>query len=454
MGVGGGGAALALAACGGTIGVPGSQGGQAGSKVVWLVRTTKAENVGQEQVFEPLLKKELPNVTIERVVVPQDQYIPKINAMAAANESLEIWGFGGNYYDYWWRNLPQDLTTYIKTDKWDVDNYFQPGLMDLYKIHGKNYGLSQLTTFGSVLLYNKDMLDKAGLKPPPVDWEDTSWTMDKCLEYAQALTKNYGKPDGEYGMSLSLWDRMTSIAYLWGGDAWTPDHYTEFIAQKSNFNSDPVLQGHQLLQDLVYKHQVMPDPAINKTLTQNGSDPFETGKLAMQLDGGWLYWTSSQIKAFKFGFAALPRAKANKNINFDDFWIMGRWSKNKDNAWKAMRVLTSVDATTQYSKISFTPPTPRDSLNSWLSFVSQASGQSLDDLRKVTTGAIDKKRSQESPDHIFLQHPKIDQTYGQELDVLMANKEEAKAWVPRVGKIMDETVKAIYDQFKDSKPKD
>ena len=58
----------------------------------------------------------------------------------------------------------------------------------------------------------------------------------------------------------------------------------------------------------------------NATLTQNGSDPFETGKLAMQLDGGWLYWTASQIKAFKFGFAALPRAKSNKNINFDDFW--------------------------------------------------------------------------------------------------------------------------------------
>src|SRR5205823_11734151 len=126
---------------GGAIGVPGSQGSQAGGKVTWLVRTTKAENVGQEQVFEPLLKKELPNVTIERVVVPQDQYIPKINSMAAANESLEIWGFGGNYYDYWARNLPQNLDSYIAGDKWDMKGYFLPGLPERYNIHGHQFRL-------------------------------------------------------------------------------------------------------------------------------------------------------------------------------------------------------------------------------------------------------------------------------------------------------------------------
>ena len=37
---------------------------------------------------------------------------------------------------------------------------------------------------------------------------------------------------------------MTSLPYLWGGDAWVPEHYTQFIAQKTNFNSDPVLQAH------------------------------------------------------------------------------------------------------------------------------------------------------------------------------------------------------------------
>jgi multiple sugar transport system substrate-binding protein len=433
-------------------GQTGQSGSGAGGKVVWLVRSTTAENTGQEKVFEPMIKQKLPNVTVERVIVPQDNYIPKINAMAAAQEPLEIWGFGGNYYDYWWRGLPQDLTSYITADKWDVNTYFQPGLMDIYKINNKYYGLSQLTTYGSVLLYNKDLLDQAGLAPPPVSWDDASWTMDKALEYALKLTKNAGKPDATYGMELDLWAPMTSLPYLWGGDSWMPEHYSQFIAQKTTFNSDPVLQSHTFLQDLVYKHQVMPDPATLKSLGQLG-DTFKTGKIAMKLDGGWEYWNVSEVKDFKFGFSALPTAKTNKNINFDDFWIMGRWSKNKDSAWQVMRVLTSVEATTAYSQMSFTPPTPKDSLQAWLTKVSAASGQSVADLTKVTTGAIEKKRSQESPDHLFIQHPKIEQTYAQELSVLTNNQEKATTWVPRVGKIMDDTVKGIYDQFKDSRPK-
>src|SRR5581483_8350744 len=72
---------------------PASQAAPSGGKTVsgevtWLVRTTVEENNGQAQVFEPLIKQQLPNVKINRVIIPQDQYIPKINSMAAANDSL------------------------------------------------------------------------------------------------------------------------------------------------------------------------------------------------------------------------------------------------------------------------------------------------------------------------------------------------------------------------------
>ncbi|HEX2035129.1 MAG TPA: extracellular solute-binding protein [Chloroflexota bacterium] len=448
---------VALAACGPVqvqrAGQNGTQGGQKG-KVVWLVRAQVWENKGQETVFEPAIKQALPNIELERIVVPGPQYIPKINAMATAQESLEIWGFGGNYYDYWWRGLPQDLTPYINADKWNVQEYFQPGLMDIFKINNKYYGLSQLTTYGSVLLYNKDLFDKAGLKYPPVDWEDPSWTTDVMLEYAQKMTKNWGKPDAEYGVDFRLWAQMTSWPFLWGGDSWVPEHYTEFIAQKTNFNSDAVMQSHQFAYDLVHKYQVSPDPAVRKGMEQAAPAPMKTGKIAMSLDGGWQYWQTSDITDFKIGYAALPRAKSNKNINFNDFWIMGRWSTNKDLAWKVMRVLTTVEATSEYSRQSLTPPTPRASLNAWLNEVTKFSGQSVADLAKVTTGAIEKKRSQESPDHLFIQHPKIADTYDQELTALLTDQEKPSTWVPRVARILDETVKGIYDQFKASRPKE
>src|SRR5262245_55522493 len=176
---------------------PGKPGAAAG-KVFWLVRSTPQENKGQETIFEPMIKEKLPNVQIERVIVPGPQYGPKINSMAAAKEPLEMWGFGGNYFDYWARGLAQDVTGYISGDNWDVGNYFQAGLMDIFKVKGKYYGVAQLTTFGQVVAYNKDMFKAAGLANPPVKWDDASWTWDKMTEYAMKLAKNAGKPDATY----------------------------------------------------------------------------------------------------------------------------------------------------------------------------------------------------------------------------------------------------------------
>ena len=135
---GGGGATpaaptTAAPAAGAATAAPAPAAGKAGSSVNWLVRTTVAENNGQQSVYEPAIKAKYPDLKINRIIVPQTEYIPKINTMAAAKESLEIWGFGGNYFDYWARGLTEPLDPYITADKWDVDSYFQQGLMDIFK---------------------------------------------------------------------------------------------------------------------------------------------------------------------------------------------------------------------------------------------------------------------------------------------------------------------------------
>lgn len=421
-------------------------------KVTWLVRSTPAENKGQEEVFEPMIKKELPNIQLERVIVPGAQYIPKINSMAAANESLEIWGFGGNYYDYWVRGLTQELSSYIQADNWDIANYFLPGLMDKYKIGGKNWGIAQLTCFGSIMVYNKTAFDKAGLKAPSPSWDDETWNIAQFLDYSQKLTTNYGKPDGFYGALVSLWPNQYTLPYLWGVDSFLPTHYTDFIAEKTALNQQGVIDAFQWRQDLIYKHKVHPDPGINTALTQIGN-PFQTGRVGMNLDGGWVFWTSSAIKDFKVGYAPLPMSKTRKNVTFNDFWIMGKWSANKDAAWQTLRLLSSVEGTKGYSVNSGTPPTVRASLDTWLESVSKFTGMSVEDLRLVTVGGIDKGRAQESPDHLFVQHPKIQDSFDAAIDPLWkSGATTAAIEIPKVAATMDKVVKEIYDQFKDKIP--
>ncbi len=419
--------------------------------VTWLVRTNLPENRGQETIFEPLIKERIPGVTVTRIVIPTDQGSTKINSMAAANTSLELWGFGGNYMDYWARRLPQNLDSYIIGDKWDLKAYFLPGLPEIYNVKGHQYGLPQLTTYGSNLVYNKDLFDAAGLQHPPLDWEDRAWNMDAMLVDALKLTKGYGAPDATYGISMGLWDQMTSLAYLWGGDSWLPEHYTNFIAPKTNFGAPENVAAHQYRQDLIYQHKVHPDPAIEQGMNQF-ANPFKTGRIAMLMDGGWQYWATSDITAFKVGVAPVPWSKTNNTINFDDFWIMGRWAKNKDGAWAVLRVLTSVDATTRYSLLSGTPPTPRAATEPWAAERAKFFGLTLDEMTKMLAQSIDQ-RTQESPDHLFLQYPKMSDTYSNEIAALWNHADVTAAMViPQVTTAIDQVVLGIHTQFKDSLP--
>jgi len=134
---------------------------------------------------------------------------------------------------------------------------------------------------------------------------------------------------------------------------------------------------------------------------------------------------------------------------------MARWSNAKDAVWAIMRVLTSVEATTKYSELSGTPPTPRDSTDPWLKKLSDFTGQSVDDLKKVTLGAIQAERTQESPDHLFIQWPKISTTYSNKISALWNNGDTSaeKEW-PAIVKEIDQVVGEIYNQFKDSMPKE
>jgi ABC-type glycerol-3-phosphate transport system substrate-binding protein len=172
----------------------------------------------------------------------------------------------------------------------------------------------------------------------------------------------------------------------------------------------------------------------------------------MVMDGGWQYWTTSDITEFKVGVAPMPTFKTNKSIIFDDYWIMGRWAKNKDAAWQVLRTLTNVENTTKYSILSGTPPTPKESTEAWAKTRADFFGVKLEDMKKMLAQSIDK-RVQESPDHLFLQHPKIDDTYNNEIAALWNHSDAtAEKVFPAITKTMDETVAAIYKQFHDTMP--
>ncbi len=439
-------AAVACGAPSGTGPVPAPKG--LSGKVIFYTRGGDVETRGQQEILIPTFKQVAPNVEIVHEVFAGQQgesYTSKLLAMWAAGSPPDVWGFGQNYMGFWARGMVADLTPLINRDKYDL-NQFLTGLPDKFKVHGKQYGIPQLTTFGTLLFFNKDLFDKEGIKYPPVDWDDRSWTYEKMLDVAQKLTKNAGSPDATYGLGYFP-QKPTMPAWNFGGDAFLPEHYTNGIAPKTNLDSKEAVDGLQFAQDVAWKHHVS---------IQSGKDPsegisFKTGRVAIEINGGWNFWGYSTIKDFKWAAAAVPVKVNNKNVAYNDFWELSSQSKNRDAAWAFIKHIASAEVQRQYSELTGTPPTNKGAIDSWYKRYEFLMPRA--DLEKVTQGAIDPRRSQESPDHLFIEWPQMDSYFGKEINTpLNQNLGTARDLINQAKPGYDSLVKEIYDRWKGKTP--
>ena len=155
-----------------------------------LVRTNNNENKYQSEAVVPALRQQFPNLTVEVVAVPAgDAYLDKYTALQAGGTPPEVFSaYGTGFPDYYFIGGVADLSGYIARDKVDLNTYL-PQVKDVidtvYKRGGRIYALPNFTSHGWFVLYNTNMLAQAGLRPPPVDWEDRSWTWDVFLDYAR-----------------------------------------------------------------------------------------------------------------------------------------------------------------------------------------------------------------------------------------------------------------------------
>jgi multiple sugar transport system substrate-binding protein len=444
-------AMVALAGCGtaagGTSTAP--KLSQTKGKIVFYTRGGEVETRGQADILIPTFKKVAPNVEVVHEVFqasnPDDSYTLKLYAMYAANTPPDVFGFGQNYMGFWARGMLSDLTPLINRDKYDLSQ-FLTGLPDKFKVHGKHYGIPQLTTFGTLLFYNKTLFDNEGIKYPPVDWDDRSWTYDKMLETARKLTKNPGTPEAVYGLNYGP-QRPTQYAWNFGGEAYLPEHWTDGIAQRTQVDSEASVRGHEFAQDLRWKHQVAPRSGTDPTTGIN----FIGGRYAMQLDGGWNFWGYTVIKDFKWGAAAVPYQANNKNVAYNDFWELGSQTKVKDAAWEFIKHLASADVQKEYSNLTGTPPTNKAAIDTW--YKRYEGIMTRAELEKCVQGAIDPKRSQESADHLFIDWSQLSTYYGKEFGTPLDRREGSpKEIITRAKPGYDALTKEIYDRYKGKTP--
>jgi multiple sugar transport system substrate-binding protein len=275
----------------------GPAGQPATGVVKWFVRSNPLENKWQDEYAVPEYKKRNARIEIQKIVVPGAEFNAKLFALQASGDTPNIFGFAA-FATYWARGLIIPIDDFLQGEKGLAEQHF-PGMFDTYRWWGKRWGMPMAPRFGTPTAYNMDLFDKAGVPYPKMDFSLKEWNANVMLDMATKLTRNYGKPDVVFGINFGPWSPH-GLAYLWGGDTYTKAIYDNGIDDKTTVDSPESKEAHQFKLDLIQKHKVNPAAGDTQTISVLGN-PFMTGRVAMNVEGGWIWSTFSAIKDFRWG---------------------------------------------------------------------------------------------------------------------------------------------------------
>jgi multiple sugar transport system substrate-binding protein len=254
------------------------------------------------------------------------------------------------YPEYVANELLVDIGPLIKKDKVPTDVYLG-GLYDLWGKGGKQYGLPK--DWDTIaLIYNKAMLEKAGVDPKELN--DLTWNPKDGGTFGQLIAKLSIDEAGNNGLSPNFNPKkVKQYGLLIDGapDGFGQVEWSHFaVSNGFKFHDGPWAKGFhyddpklaetlQWLADTMKKGFIVPAKDARQ-LGANGL--FAAGKGAMALTGSWtINWYSDNAK-FDKGFAPLPKGPDGRKSMFnglaDSIWV---GSKHKDEAWKWVKFLGS-----------------------------------------------------------------------------------------------------------------
>ncbi|MFE7577234.1 ABC transporter substrate-binding protein [Streptomyces sp. NPDC057521] len=222
-------------------------------------------------------------VTIEQQSVPASQVMTKALRMASSKSLPDVLQLDASemptFADAGGLIPLKDLGLTTK----DIPE----GIVDFGSYEGTYYGAAR-TVNTLALFYNKDTLDKAGLKVP------TTWA--EMRETAKKLTS--GK---RYGLALSA-----------GGAEDGVFQFTPFMW--SNGGDETKLDSSEVAGALDYWKSLLKDGSLSKSTVNwtqaDVNDQFMAGNAAMMINGPWQVETLNSRKGLNWGIAEIPVPKA------------------------------------------------------------------------------------------------------------------------------------------------
>jgi ABC-type glycerol-3-phosphate transport system substrate-binding protein len=258
-----------------------------------------------------------PGVEFKLLVSSEDTYATKVNTALQAKAPPDI----AALEDRTWMQAGKVVQLDDKLVEWGVDvTDFNPGGIGRGTPKGTLesglYGVGEFLG-GNILVYNKALLDAAGIAHPPAD---RSLTID---EY-DALCRAVAKPDPDpnkaiFGCSMPEWGITIQAKDVFGADG---------RSAIGNMNSPEMVHAFDVAAGLI-RDKMAPSPQLLEAASE--SDMFASGRLGIT----WSDFTETPKyleNAVDFGIA--PFYVINDGENFVDTWTSpwGTFVDSEDQA--------------------------------------------------------------------------------------------------------------------------
>lgn len=331
---------LLLAACAAPSAQPsgGAQGSSAASKAPVTIRLAywgfEVEKQGQVQ---KAFTASHPNIILKEEVTAWATYWPKMLTATAAGDAPDVMTHSPYYHvRFAANNVTSPLDSFIERDKIPLDQYYEGAIAQgrwqkgqLHTGSGDLHAFPNYWHSGTMWFYNKTVFEKEGVALP-----DDTWTWDTLLDTAKKLTKK--KADGTvelYGMSNPTDGngRINSWIFQAGGDFYNKDY------SKCTIKSPEAMAAFQWMTDLVVKDEVALAPEPNQQF-----NPFQTGRVAIGLQGDWMVTPFQDIKDFEWNIFAPPKHPKTGLRTIDAYQngiAITTSAKDKDAAWEYVKWL-------------------------------------------------------------------------------------------------------------------
>jgi multiple sugar transport system substrate-binding protein len=233
-----------------------------------------------------------------------------------------------------------DLGPYMAADG-ITEDMFTPGPMYYTQFNGVRCALPMLAdAYG--FYYNKTLFEEAGLNEPPT-------TISQLTEYAKTLTQQ--AEDGTidvlgFNPSFGFYQNTApNFAKLFGAE-WVNDQGASILGQDAAWSA--MLEWQKSLVDY-FGYENLVDYQAGAGDEFSAANAFETGKLAMAIDGEWrVAFIAAEAPDLNYGTAPVPVADDRPEL-YGSGYINGTIigiphnSPNPDLGWELLKYLTTDD---------------------------------------------------------------------------------------------------------------